>query len=282
MRFVCTPPSNHLPIFTSHYFDDSARGWPRLQRALLNRLKHGSASSDDFLAKFAVQSRHSVEHRENRLREQLATECPQNLALLDRYFRSTLELLTASASLDHHRQLVRHQRINHSPHDVAFLRRLMTDASITIKPADKNLGMCLVDTDWYNAELKRMLSDRVTYKPFNLLDADGRPCSPHKLQERIFRELKAIASDHTRTLESWHPQLADQALKYLTHTTTTDKCKVPDIYLLIKVHKASGLSGRPIVPSTNLLTTPASVLVDHLLQEVFRDARIPHIVKDTN
>jgi hypothetical protein len=126
-----------------------------------------------------------------------------------------------------------------------------------------------------------MLSDRVTYKPFNMLDANGRPCSLHKLQDRIFKELKAIASTHQRTLESWHPQLADQALKYLTQATTSEQCKVPDIYLLIKVHKVSGLSGRPIVPSTNWLTTPASVLVDHLLQQVFRDARIEHIVKDT-
>ncbi len=281
LRFICTPPSTQLPIFKSHYFDDQTRGWLRFQRALLNRLQHGGGTKDDYVAKFAVKSARSAEGALSHLREQLLQHNTQGLAMLDRYCRSTLDLLTRTASLEHHHQLVRHQRINHSPRDLAFVRRLMTDASITIKPADKNLGMCLVDSDWYNSELHRMLTDRVTYKPFNLIDDAGKACSLKQLQERIFGELKQIASQGQRTLEGWHPHLADQALKYLTHASTATTCKVPDIYLLIKVHKAAGLSGRPIVPSTHWLTTPASVLVDHLLQEVMRGARIPHIVKDT-
>jgi len=126
-----------------------------------------------------------------------------------------------------------------------------------------------------------MLQDRITYKPFNFIDNNGKHCSLKQLQEHIFADLKQIAKDGQRTLESWHPQLADQALKYLTHASTATTCKVPDIYLLVKVHKAAGLSGRPIVPSTHWLTTPASVLVDHLLQQILRDAGITHIVKDT-
>ncbi len=281
LRFICTPPSTQFPIFQSHYFDDHTRGWPRFQRALLNRLQYGGGTSHDFLPKFAVKSNRSAEHALSYLREQLLQNNTQGLAMLDRYFYATLDLLQRSATLEHHQQLVRHQRINHSPRDIAFIRRLMTDPSITIKPADKNLGMCLVDTEWYNAELTRMLHDRVTYKPFNFIDNTGRPCSLKQLQDRIFGELKQIASDGQRTLESWHPQLADQALKFLSHASTSTTCKVPDIYLLIKVHKAAGLSGRPIVPSTHWLTTPASVLVDHLLQEVLRGAGITHIVKDT-
>ena len=52
-------------------------------------------------------------------------------------------------------------------------------------------------------------------------------------------------------------------------------------YLLIKVHKPKGLCGRPIVPCTRWITTPASVLVDHLLQEIVKKANIPWLVKDT-
>ena len=281
LRFICTPPSTQLSIFKSHYFDDEARGWLRFQRSLLYRLKYGHDSDDGYLAKFAVKSTRNIEHTLTHLREQLVQENTQGLAMLDRYCRATLELLTSSASLEHHRKLVRHQRINHSPRDLAFIRRLMTDASITIKPADKNLGMCLVDSDWYHRELHRMLTDRVTYKPFNFIDHTGRPCSLKQLQERIYTELRKIASKGQRTLEAWHPQLAEQAIKYLNQTVTASSCTVPDIYLLIKVHKAAGLSGRPIVPSTHWLTTPASVIVDHLLQEVMRGAHISHIVKDT-
>jgi hypothetical protein len=281
LRFICTPPSNHHHIFQSHYFDDSSRGWPRFRRALHNRLQHGGSSNDDYVSKFAVQSRHDPEHTLARLREQLTQHRPQELHLLDEYCRSTFDQLTRSAFLDHHMQLVRLQRINYTPRDRDFIRRLMTDASITIKPADKNLGMCLVDTTWYNAELHRMLTDRVTYKPFNNLDSNGRPLSLDRLQQNLFTELKIIGENGKRTLENWHPQLADQALKFLHRAATPSSCKVPDIYLLIKVHKAAGLSGRPIVPSTHWLTTPASVLVDHLLQEILRDAHITHLVKDT-
>jgi hypothetical protein len=43
----------------------------------------------------------------------------------------------------------------------------MINQTITIKSADKNLGLVMVDTSWYEEEPKRMLSDRVTYKAFN-------------------------------------------------------------------------------------------------------------------
>ena len=46
------------------------------------------------------------------------------------------------------------------------MHRLIEDDSITIKPADKNLGLVLVDTSWYDQELTRMLQDRQTYVPF--------------------------------------------------------------------------------------------------------------------
>jgi hypothetical protein len=281
LRFICTPLSTHHHIFQSHYFDSSSRGWPRFRRALFNRLQHGGGSDDAYISKFAVHSSQDPEHSLSRLREQLMQHHPQELRLLDEYCKSTLDQLTRAATLDHHKQLVQLQHVNYSPRDREFIRRLMTDASITIKPADKNLGMCLVDTVWYNAELHRMLTDRVTYKPFNRISSNGRPLSLERLQQNIFAELRSIGEKGKRTLENWHPQLADQALKFLHRAATPSTCKVPDIYLLIKVHKAAGLSGRPIVPSTHWLTTPASVLVDHLLQEVVRDARIAHIVKDT-
>jgi len=141
LRFICTPPSTQLPIFTSQYFDDHTRGWLRFQRALLNRLQYGKATNDDYLAKFVVKSNRNAEHTLGRLREQLVQNNTAGLAMLDSYCRATLDLLIRSASLEHHHQLVRHQRVNYSPRDLHFIRRLMTDADITIKPADKNLGM---------------------------------------------------------------------------------------------------------------------------------------------
>jgi len=288
LRFICTPPSSHYHIYKQHYFDDHTRGWPRFERALLNRLQFGAGSDDGtYLAKFAHKSTRAPDGNNTYLRNGLMEVAPNQLRELDEYSRLTRDLLVRSTELDHHRQLIQHQRLNHSPRDLAFVRRLMTDASITIKPADKNLGMCLVDTDWYNRELNRMLSDTVTYKQLNHFTTVVNARRNHTvialdlLQKSLVAELKLIASRHSAALKIWNELLAEQVITYLTHTVTVSNCKVPTIYLLIKVHKASGLCGRPIVPSTSWLTTPASVLAGHLMQEVFRDAKITHIVKDT-
>lgn len=290
LRFICTPPSSHYHIYKQHYFDDPSRGWPRFERALLNRLKHGSgldrvqhpSADQNYIAKFATKRRRTADSNEF-IKEQLRQENPTALFMIEQYCHSTRRMLEASTTLDHHRRLIQHQRYNHSSHDLTFVRRLMTDASITIKPADKNLGMCLVDTDWYNRELNRMLGDRVTYQRLNhITTINGRTVATlPRLQLDLFEKLKKIVEKNSSALEIWNPHLSDQIKHYLTHSVTVATCKVPAIYLLIKVHKASGLCGRPIVPSTHWLTTPASVVVDHLLQEIFKEARVTHIVKDT-
>jgi len=273
-------------MYQQHYFSDPTRGWLRFARTLDSTLlysQHGD--SEGYLSKFAVKgthASHAVNHMANTQRDQHATE----LLLLDRYREFTRKALALHASSA--MSVLRHTPCNVSRSDLAFVQRLMADESITIKPADKNLGMVLVSTEWYHTELMRMLSDQVTYLPFNnaLRSSMGRPgrrssARPlDELQERLRTELKALTAKAEHKLRMWNPQLADQVLKYLRSSITLQNCAVPRIYLLIKVHKAR-LSGRPIVPSTNWITTPASVVVDHLLQEVLRTAAIEHLVKDT-
>jgi hypothetical protein len=160
----------------------------------------------------------------------------------------------------------------------------MRDPSITIKPADKNLGLVLVDTSWYDAELKRMLKDTVTYEPFpthRLVKGKASKWSITQEMSDLRAQLTHLAHMYESELIQWHPEHGAAAIKYLQRSITLSNMVLPGIYLLIKVHKASGLSGRPIVPSTHWITTPASVLVDHLLQEIMRAAHITHIVKDT-
>jgi hypothetical protein len=242
-----------------------------------------AAESDSYLAKFHVKSarvQHAFEHQRDELRERMATQLHQ----LEQYQQQTLRLLRTIATGTISAVVKQPRPRNFCAADFAFVQRLMTDASITIKPADKNLGMVLVSTDWYNAELARMLSDRVTYQPlrhFALMERGKTVLALPKLIETLSLKLKELAKRSESSLELWHPEHGKKALRYLLHSVTQEKCAVPKIYLLIKVHKAAGLSGRPIVPSTRWLTTPASVLVDHLLQEIMRDAAIPHIVKDT-
>lgn len=284
LRFICTPPSSHLPVYAQQFFDDSTRGLQRFSRTLKQRLLFDrSAELVPYLSKFAVKSTHS--HRSAQYFED--QERPgqwRSFDLLDKYQRATDDLLRCSTELEHHRTLVKQQRRNHTSVDAAFLRRIMTDSSITIKPADKNLGMVLVDTEWYNRELNRMLQDRVTYAPFKttrVVKGKTTPFTFSQLQKELLEQFDKTVSRHKSSLKLWNPHYADAIVKYLKRAVTSTTCTLPAIYLLIKVHKASGLCGRPIVPSTRWLTTPASVVVDHLLQEIVRAANIPHIVKDT-
>ena len=263
-------------------------------RRLTNFMGHeqGSDSSSTYLSKFKLPSSlHSIAHREEQLRSDphLATNF---VYFLDPYRDSTLRLLKESTGLDSHRSLIQRQRMNHTKDDLACIRRLMTDASITIKPADKNLGMVLVDTSWYRSELHRMLADTNTYTPLSTIKADKRVASGYRhitteqlqseLQSTLIKKLQALTDSFKTHLQCWSTAHCDQVLKYLKGAVTDSTCVLPAIYLLIKVHKVGKpLSGRPIVPSTRWVTTPASVLVDHLLQEVLAAAKIAHLVKDT-
>ena len=236
-----------------------------------------------YLAKFAVKSARSARFTD-RLESDARESDWHSFDLLDKYCAHTAALLRGSINLEHHQSLLRHQRRNHTAVDTAFIQRLMNDSSITIKPADKNLGMVLVDTHWYDKELTRMLNDAVTYKPFRkqrLLRGITTPFTIEQLQAELCAELGKLIKRHESSLKVWNGNYADAITKYLRLSVTAKVCVVPSIYLLIKVHKASGLCGRPIVPSTHWLTTPPSVVVDHLLQEIARDANIRHIVKDT-
>lgn len=197
------------------------------------------------------------------------------MKLLDTYRSFTKKLLVSTLNQPHNQSLTLKSRPNHTSSDHVFLQRLMDDPHITIKPADKNLGLAMVDTSWYNAELNRMLSDISTYQPVDT------SMSISDLKVRLLLQLQTIAKTNERTIKEWQPDTADQTLRYLRDSMSLFTTDIPGIYLLIKVHKPKGLCGRPIVPATKWITTPASVVVDHLLQEIFKKANIPWIVKDT-
>lgn len=211
------------------------------------------------------------------------TFCTQ-LRCLEQYFSTTRSQLQKSFSNPHHQQLIRHERLNCSLRETAFMHRLIEDDSITIKPADKNLGLVLVDTSWYDQELTRMLQDRQTYVPFKqtvTINGITHKCSETKLSTLLYDELQRLMNHHTHVLEAWNPDLSKRIMKYAKTKINRGEAVIPSIYLLIKVHKPKGLCGRPIVPCTRWVTTPASVLADHLLQEILREANLTHIVKDT-
>ena len=284
LRFIPTPSPSQLEMFTSHFRADATRGMQRFARTLALRLKHSVPEDDDrseHIPKFVVRARH---HRADPFTDDERADLQRQLFHLNQYRAFTERAL--DQALAHHESLalVRQQRLNSTRDDRTFVHRLIDDPLITCKPADKNLGLVLVDTSWYDAELKRMLADQTTYKKFDgtfVIKAKTIKGNSTKLKEHLYDELQRIVKHHAVTLRLWNEDAFKQIEKYMRNKIGKSTSAIPEIYLLIKVHKPKGLCGRPIVPCTRWITTPASVLVDHLLQEIVKKANIPWLVKDT-
>jgi hypothetical protein len=262
LRFIPTPSPKHVKDCGKQYLDDTSTGMIRFHRSLTSQLLRPSDGTPR-VAKFMVKSKH---HRSG-LTETDHTDHLFDLKHLETYRAATeqqLRLLIDSAHLT--------ERSNCSRDDMNFIRRLIDDPDVTCKPADKNLGLVLVDTSWYDTELRRMLKDRVTYTPFN--------GNQSKLMDKLTSELKGLVTKHLRTIEYWQPTIFPQLETFMQRKVTLKDRAIPIIYLLLKVHKKA-LCGRPIVPCTRWITTPASILVDHLLQEILTANPIPWLVKDT-
>ena len=53
----------------------------------------------------------------------------------------------------------------HQSHYAALIKLQQENHTLTIKPADKNLGIVVMDTDDYIAQCLSHLTDRTTYRP---------------------------------------------------------------------------------------------------------------------
>lgn len=280
LRFIPTPAPSSYSAAVAEYMQDDTRGWKRFSKTIASRILFQRSPDDStgLSSKFSVRrSSNSIPFLEQRHADQF----PMEISALNTYREDTSHRLQQAVEHPHHQLLTRHQAPNHSAHDRAFLRRLMDDASVTIKPADKNLGLALVDSTWYDAEIERMLSDRITYTPLELVHRrNGESWTEPALHSHLARELLLLANTHRNTIAEWMPAMTDKIDTFMKQSVKTNDCKLPALYLLIKCHKPK-LSGRPIVPSTHWFTSPASVLLDHCLQGIVASANIPWLVRDT-
>lgn len=287
LRFIaCSPTTHSYNNAATQLLQDTTRGWTRFNRTITNKLIYddtaaaSSSNPSHFLPKFHIPTTRTlpITTADN----QLCESNPMGLQMLQQYRQRTETALTAAVTDPRTRSSILRQRANLTSQDRLFMQRLMSDPDITIKPADKNLGMVLVDTTWYDTEIKRMLKDRVTYSPIEQhCSTSKRDLTFATIQKKLLGQLPLLANRHASTLERWHPTHAEQMERFLKQRITATKFTVPSIYLLIKVHKPSGLCGRPIVPSHSWITAPASVLVDHLLQDIVKQKQIEWMVVDT-
>lgn len=153
------------------------------------------------------------------------------------------------------------------------LRELSADASIVVKPADKNLGLVILDKAWYVAECQRQLADTATYRMVPAAEAAG-------VQSQLRQELLQCVSVRGHALPG-------QVHTFLT-TTAATHTTFPEFYLLPKIHKLpsvtpaflSQLKGRPIVASHSWVTTPASTWLADVLNAACTEA-FPHVLPDS-
>ena len=132
------------------------------------------------------------------------------------------------------------------------LRQLKTaNATLTIKPADKNLGIVVMDTDDYITQCVKILSDETTY----------RKATSYPTQD-IQRALTNTISKFKPTLTTYNKQLYNHLTTSHTHHQT------PLFYGIPKIHKQFEKLPplRPIVSHCNSLLAPSAQLLDHTLQ----------------
>jgi hypothetical protein len=149
---------------------------------------------------------------------------------------------------------------NVSPEMRRAMFELQHDPTITVKPSDKNMGLCILDRSWYVAECQRQLGDATTY---TAVPAASIPSLVSALQ----RQAGELA-------DAWANQLPGDVLKYI-RAAAVGPHTVPYFYLLPKVHKLPAvtrehlhlLKGRPIAACHSWVTNAMSVYLADVLND---------------
>ena len=122
---------------------------------------------------------------------------------LHKYFADLDGMMEHFLSLDHD---YLHSIRAPPPEILKALLELQTDKTITIKDADKGLGLVVMNTDWYNSQVASHLGDKINYKTvmnFELIDTTTVPATssfqPISAVEdlNIFASIRTILLDHS-------------------------------------------------------------------------------------
>lgn len=143
------------------------------------------------------------------------------------------------------------------------LQSLSKNKHITIKPADKNLGLVVMNTSDYKLMCLKHLDDRDTYLPVNNYNSNQVFASLRRIL-RTYHCLYDLSTPTPHTLT----KLATSLLQLQNHKSL----RIAPFYTLPKVHKTTQLPipGRPIISSNSTPTYHASVYLDRELQPVLK------------
>ena len=120
---------------------------------------------------------------------------------------------------------------------LSILKPLYTNREIIIKPADKNLGIVILNCDDYRTMCLKHLSDKSFYH-----------CVPHfdNLFQYVYDKLDSF-------LPRRHP-----AAKSMKQLMGSSRVRIAPFYCLPKLHKSGPVEGRPIISAINSVTYHAS------------------------
>jgi len=135
------------------------------------------------------------------------------------------------------------------------VRDYLVKERLQVKLTDKNLGLAVFPTSWYDAKILQMLSDENTYEWVTNIP------TPELVNKLV------------KLVRKWH--LPPNMTKFITQRTKTE---VPNFHAIPKVHKTPWAL-RPIVPSHSWVTSCVSTVLDHLLQPILK--RISWIVSSS-
>jgi hypothetical protein len=138
------------------------------------------------------------------------------------------------------------------------LKELKEDKNLVIKPADKNLGLCILSKEKYIEMCEKILSDTSTYEML-----------PHKIDFRVisvrsFSELKKILHDHQLLFQFNSKNSFTYLARSLLQLECSPHLQPAKFYILPKVHKPI-IGARPIVSAINTITYHTSRFLHNLL-----------------
>ena len=220
---------------------DIGQAFDYFARSTHLRLYFGDTPMDKHTRQFRIPNpgwqlppdvRESEEHR----------NLAAHLARLKQQILSTYERAYEFASTS------RKFRRNLTASEVRVMRSLRTSRELVIKPADKNLGLCVMTIDWYVAEGNRQMR------------------AGNYEQTRDF-SMAAMLSKFDTFIAAHGQSISYTEARWLGHQRLTGQFRLAVFYMLPKLHKTP-IKGRPIVASRAWVFTPLSQWLAYHLNEV--------------
>jgi hypothetical protein len=156
------------------------------------------------------------------------------------------------------------------------LHNLLTNPAIVIKPADKNLGLCIMNRVAYKIMCLKHLNDTSTYLRIDSFN----PTQCFDALRAILIKYSLLYSSKKRDRSEQHLTLSRLAacLLQLNEPPNHPRLRVAPFYCLPKLHKSYSDSippGRPIVSSQSTVTYYTSQYLDKRLQPFIKSLNTP-------